>query len=204
MCSTSRPCRWPLVAAIAAASLALPAPVAAQDAPRGFVGGLGGLTFVTVPGGAVAGQAGVHGAYGLFVTAEVGYMSNVLRGDVRDDIREIVQRISGLPVEADVSMPAAYGFGAIRWSVDRGRASPFIEGGVGLARMSLEIDEAEALGVVVDDRPRNEYLVTLGGGINTRVSSTVGVDVGYRYMYIDADNPRIHLSLIFAAVKVGF
>jgi hypothetical protein len=208
------------IALVGLVGLMVPSQAVAQDGPKGFVGGLGGLTFGTVTSGAVAGQAGARIAPDLFVIGEVGYMRNVLPSDVRDDIDLLVDLLvleTGVPAEMTVSIPNTYGFGGIRWSPDRGSVSPFVEGGVGFGRISMKVDSAEVLGIdfsdfvqkIIEDEVggslrATKFLLALGGGLTARVSETLGVDVGYRYTRIATGDPAVNASMVYGAVKVAF
>jgi hypothetical protein len=196
---------------------AVPTQAQAQDAARGFVGALGGLTFGTVTSGAVAGQAGVQVAPGLFVIGEVGYMRNVLPKELRDDIDDIMEMFSvllGVPVDISLSVPATYGFGGLRWSPSPGSIAPFVEGGVGVGHITVKIDEVDILGVDVRDLVEDEldtdvttetkFLLALGGGVTMRASSNLLVDLGFRYTRIATEDPVVNSSMVYGAVKVGF
>ena len=204
-------------ATIVAIALAVPASVRAQEAPSGFVGGLGGLTFGTVTSAAVAGQGGAEVAPGLFVIGEVGYMRNVLPKEVRDtvdDVADLLSVIYGVPVDITFSIPATYGFGGLRWSPARGAAAPFVEGGVGVGHISMRVDEVDVLGIdlrgIVEDELDDEdtnatkFLLALGGGVTLRPSDVIAVDVGYRYTRIATEDPAINSSMVYGAVKFGF
>jgi hypothetical protein len=184
--------------------------------PRGFVGGLGGLTFGTVTSGAVAGRAGAAITPNLFVIGEVGYMRNVLPKKLRDELDDLADAIvfdTGVPVSLTVSVPSTYGFGGLRWIPSRGRVSPFLEGGVGVAHIRARVDKAEVLGIDIrdevedalgDDATATKFLVALGGGFNARVSAALSADVGFRYTRIATDEPAINSSLVYAGLNVGF
>ena len=79
------------VLAVVCAGVMAGTPVAAHAQNRGFVGGLGGITFGTEPSSVFAGQGGVRIARQLVVFGEVGRMQNVLPDDVQDQIDEFVR-----------------------------------------------------------------------------------------------------------------
>lgn len=205
-----------MVAGAMLMGLIAPGRAAAQDAWQGFVGGLGGVTFGTVTSAAVAGQGGARIAPGVFLVGEVGYMRNVLPKQLRDDFQDLVdvfQLEFGVPVTIDVSVPALYGFGGLRWVPRQGPVSPFVEGGVGVAHISIKVDEAEVLGVDIrdivedelgDDTNATKFLVALGGGLTARVAEAVGIDFGFRYSRVATDDPAINSAMLYAAVKAGF
>jgi opacity protein-like surface antigen len=201
--------------------LAAATPAMAQgSAPvgRGFVGGLGGLTFGTVTGGAAAGQVGVELVSGVHVIGEFGRMSNVLPKEIRDDIDDLVDALElefGVPITFEVAAPATYGFGGVRWSQQRGRLSPFAEGGVGAANVKVEFADVEIDGIdftdelndVLDDEEdadATKFLLALGAGANVMLTDAVSVDLGYRYTRIFTEDPSVNSSMVYGAVKIAW
>ena len=127
---------------------------AAQGAtsPRAFVGGLGGLTFGTATSSAIAGQVGVRISRDLFVIGELGRMWDVTPSEISDQIETGIDFLEqqGIPVNLEFSVPAFYGFGGIRWAQSGRRVAPFVEGGVGFARLTAEVSGTIA-GINVDE-----------------------------------------------------
>src|SRR5687767_8976931 len=104
----------------------LPQSALAQAPSSAFVGGLGGVTFGTVSSGAFAARAGVPLAPGVSVIFEVGRMQNVLPDELADEldqIEDLIELETGAPITLNVSVPATYGFGGIRYA-KAGRVSP--------------------------------------------------------------------------------
>src|SRR5690606_31841062 len=145
------------------------------------------------------------------------YMRNVLPKELQDDIDAMADLLSvayGAPIDIRLSVPATYGFGGLRWTPPTGVVVPFIEGGVGVGRLSARVDEAEVLGVdfsdlveaELDDEDTNatKFLLALGGGVTFRAARAVALDVGYRYTRIATDDPSVNTSMIYGALKVGF
>lgn len=206
-----------LLSAMVTVALLMPAAARAQDAPAGFVGGLGGVTFGTVSSAAVAGQGGVRIGPDLYLIGEFGYMRNVLPKEISDMVDDTAAELAvllGESVDMSISVPARYGFAGLRWSPSTGSVTPFVEGGIGAGRISLKIDEALVGGVDVtslieqelegEDTNTTELLFAVGGGITLRASNAVVVDVGYRFTRITVDDPAINASMIYGAVKLGF
>jgi hypothetical protein len=195
--------------------LAMPALAAAQSSTSGFAGVLGGLTFGTVSAGAVAGNAGVEVAPNLFVIGEIGYMRNVtpkVVQDMFDDFDDQLEFELGVPVALEISVPQVYGFGGLRWSPAGAKVSPFVEGGLGIGRVSFKIDRAEVLGmdirdeiedVMGDESVTEEFLFTVGGGVNVALSKSVSMDLGLRYTRLATDDPAIRTVLAYGAIKFG-
>lgn len=194
--------------------LATSAPALAQEsapAGRGFVGGFGGATFGTAEPGMVFGaRTGVEIVPGLHVIAEVGRLSDILPTDVRDDldfVESLLEFEYGMPVTIDLTAPATYGLFGARWSRHIGRVSPFVEGGIGAAKVSIDFDEISIGGIDVtslvrdeigaEDLESTELLIGVGGGINAEITSAVSVDVGYRYSRIGTEDPAIDASTIY-------
>ena len=203
--------------AVLAALMGAAVPAAAQTGA--YVGALGGVTFNTVSSGIVAGNGGVHLGRGLFVIGEVGRIGNVLPRDVADDIEDaeaFIEELTGLPVNLRLTVPATYGFGGVRWlAPGSGRVRPFLEGGLGVAHLTADIDASvggfplpeEILDQVDDvDLERNELLLTLGGGVTMGLTRAIALDAGYRYLHVSVedDAPSIHTSVLYAGIRIGF
>lgn len=197
---------------------------AAQGAssPRAFVGGLGGLTFGTATSAAIAGQVGVRISRDLFVIGEIGNMWDVTPSEVSDEIETGIDFLEqqGIPVNLEFTVPAFYGFGGIRWAQSGRRVNPFVEGGVGFARLTGEVsgtiggvnvdDFLEEFDSELGDFSSNEVLIAFGGGANIRLTPTVSLDAGYRFTHIFVDDPvaidepTVNTSMVYAAVKIHF
>ena len=197
---------------------------AAQGAssPRAFVGGLGGLTFGTATSSAIAGQVGVRVSRDLFVIGEVGRMWDVTPSEVSDEIETGIDFLEqqGIPVNLEFTVPAFYGFGGMRWAQSGRRVNPFVEGGVGFARLTGEVsgtiggvnvdDFLEEFDSELGDFSSNEVLIAFGGGANIRLTPTVSLDAGYRFTHIfvndpvAVDEPTVNTSMVYAAVKILF
>ncbi|HEU5186596.1 MAG TPA: outer membrane beta-barrel protein [Gemmatimonadaceae bacterium] len=193
--------------------LVLPAVATAQD--RGFVGAVGGVTFVTETSSIFGAQVGARIAPSLFVFGEIGRMQNVLPEDLQDELdlaADLFELEFGTAMELDARVPAFYGLAGIRWSRNA-RVTPFVEGAVGFARLSLDLD-ARVGGMDVssliedaleeEDTEATKFLLAIGGGINARLIEHLRLDVGYRYSRIFTDDPAINTSQVYAAVKFGF
>jgi hypothetical protein len=116
----------------AMAAIAATASAQTPGSERGFVGGLGGITFGTVTSGAVGGQVGMRVGEGLFVIGEVGRMFDVLPREIQDDLDEFVDILedqTGLPVEVDLRAPATYAFGGVLGEAGDGQPSDAVRRG---------------------------------------------------------------------------
>ena len=211
--------RFVTACAIAVASFPLiPATAFAQGTAADmtwFAGGLGGLTFGTETSGAVGGQFGVKVARNLFVIGEVGRMQNVIPKKVKDDLDDLIDGLEeelGVPITVDVSLPATYFFGGLRWIQPRPGIAPFVEGGVGAGHISIKAERIEILGIDVsdefeeelgDDENATKFLLALSAGITAKLGQRAALDVGYRYSRIATEEPSINTSMVYVAVKFG-
>jgi len=194
--------------------LATSVPVLAQGsapAGRGFVGGFGGATFGTAEPGIVFGaRTGVEIVPGLHIIAEIGRLNDVLPTDVRDEldfVESLLELELGMPVTIDLTAPATYGLFGARWSRHTGRVSPFVEGGIGAAKVTIDFDEVSVGGIDVTSIVRDEIgaenlestelLIGLGGGVNAEITSAASVDIGYRFSRITTEDPAIDLSMFY-------
>jgi hypothetical protein len=193
----------------------LPVVSAAQTTDHGFVRGLGGVTFGTETAGAAGGSFGVTVIPQLDVIGEFGWVQNVLPKALQEDIDNVVNLLSiilRVPISVDVKVPTFYGFGGVRANVPTGgRVRPFVEGAGGFGRITLDVD-ARAAGINISDEVEDaidadsetKFLMAVGGGINIGLTSSVGVDIGYRFLRIFTDDPAINASQVYGGVRVGF
>jgi opacity protein-like surface antigen len=204
-----------LALAAVCATVIAGAPAVAQAQNRGFIGGLGGITFGTETSSVLAGQGGVRIARQLVVFGEIGRMQNVLPGEIQDQIDEFVRMFeaeTGVDALLEAKVPAFYGMGGIRWSNDA-LLAPFVEGAMGFANLSIDLhaeidgvdvsDQADEL-IEEEDLDATKFLLAFGGGINARLAEQVRLDIGYRYTRIFTEDPAINTSTVFAAVKFWF
>jgi opacity protein-like surface antigen len=201
--------RWLGVVCVVAAAAAIPAPAFAQEG-RWFAGGLGGVTFGTPTSGAIAGRFGVRLNDYLFAIAEAGRMQNVMPKEIDEQIDSFLADFDA-PFSLSISVPANYLLGGMRWEVASTRTSPFVEGGIGFAHISLKLSPSEIFGIdiaqlVADEvgaTTANKGLLALGGGVTTRLGQSAALDIGYRYTRIYTGKPDPDVSLVYAAVKFG-
>jgi opacity protein-like surface antigen len=179
---------------------------------RGFVRGLGGVTFGTAETSTIfGGGGGVNLGGGVQITGEVGRIEDVLPKELRDELDVVSALISlelGVLISVDATAPATYGLGGVRYTSPVGRVRPFAEAQAGFAHISLDLD-AEIAGLDLskeledeaDLESGNEFLLGLGGGVTIMFTDTVGIDVGYRYGRIFTDEPAINTNAVYAAVR---
>ena len=188
-----------------------------QTTDGGFVRGLGGVTLGTETGGTVGGGVGVSLSPHVDIIGEFGWLQNVLPSELQDDIdtaATLITLLSGVPVTIGAKIPAVYALGGVRGNIPTGsRVTPFVDGGVGVGRISLDID-VEVLGIDISqevedelelgDTSSTEFMLAVGGGINVTATSNVGFDFGYRYIRIFTDDPSIDTSQVYGAAVLGF
>jgi opacity protein-like surface antigen len=123
-----------------------------------------------------------------------------------------VAAAQGLSVLGTARVPALYSIGGLRYEVPmQGRVSPYVMGGLGVARLSptahftyssgtLPDGTTPATGADVTDQlvtaglftapaASNAFMFTLGGGVDVPVAQHWAVDVGYRFSRFNAATP---------------
>jgi hypothetical protein len=194
--------------ALLVAALALvPASALAQGTPW-FVGGLGGITFGTVTSSAVGAQFGRQIHPSLFVIGEVGRMQNIMPKELDDLLDELAVEFD-VPITFDISAPATYAFGGVRFVQARQAVSPFIEGGIGFGRININVGRVLVDGddftsdfreFIGSDTSETEMLIAIGGGVHGRLRGALGLDAGYRFTRIGTGD-GVNVSMIYAAIK---
>ncbi|MGE3274968.1 MAG: outer membrane protein [Vicinamibacterales bacterium] len=200
--------------ALAAALVAVASPdLFAQE--RGYLGGSAGITFGTETAPFFAGEIGAHVTDDLVVYGSVGRMNNVLPGSVQDalDVASTLLTIAtGARWEFSATAPAFFGVGGVRYLLPTGEgARPYVQGGIGFANVSLNIEEVD-FGDVTSQLVRAGYLdddsiaklaFEFGGGVYVPAGERLFVDVGYRFMkLVDAED--VNVSRAYGAVGVRF
>ena len=190
-------------------------PAFAQGSDRGFVRGLGGVSFAADPSAIYGGGGGYRVGRNLTITGEVGRIQNIIPQDLADMINLVEQEAeieTGLPVTLEASVPALYFIGGVRADVPTsGRVNPFIEawGGVGglSAHVHAEvagIDVSDEVNNLVEDTTASQFMLALGGGVTMRVSGSCWIDAGYRYHRINTEDPASNTSAVYAALRFAF
>jgi opacity protein-like surface antigen len=191
-------------------------PAAAQADSRGFVRGAGGVTFVTETAVVLGGAVGFRVHDRVQVFGEAGRLTNVLPRHLQRDLDEAARMLGstfGGPLSIDGRAPGVYGIAGVRIEAPAtGRAALFGEAGVGAARGTSDI-RARAGSVDVSEsvvralsikESESAPAVAFGGGIAVPVTRRLGVDIGYRFMRIFIDDPRINFSDVHVALRWGF
>lgn len=196
-------------------SLLAAAPALAQGADRGFVRGLGGVSFAAEASPIYGGGAGFRIARNFTVTAEVGRIQNVLPQDIQDNLDLAEQQVeleTGIPVSVDANIPVFFFLGGIRADVPTsGRVKPFIETSAGVGHLSANV-HVEILGIDVSDEVNNllkdetasKFMLAIGGGVSMQMSGACWLDAGYRYHRIATEDPVSNTSVLYAALRFAF
>ena len=199
-----------LVLAVSAAS------AAAQPAPAGFVRGFGGVSFLSETGGVFGVSAGVHATRSIDLFGDVGRLTNMLPRTIQRDVDAAARQFGafyGSPLTIDLKAPALYGLGGVRLShTTAQRFKVFVEAGAGAARGTADIT-AVAGGVNVSDEVTSvlglkesvtKPLIALGGGVGIPLAGRLSLDLGYRFMRIFTEDPRIDTATMTAGVNWSF
>jgi len=202
-----------------AAALVLAAsvvPAQAQSAPAGFVRGFGGVSFLTETGGVFGFSAGAHVTRSIDVFGDLGRITNMLPRKIQEDVDAAARQFGsfyGAPLTIDLQAPGLYGLGGVRFShTTAQRFTVFVEAGAGAARGTSDIT-AVAGGINVSTQVTavlnlkesvTEPLMALGGGIGIPLGSRLTLDLGYRFMRIYTQDPRIDTATMTAGVNWSF
>lgn len=161
-----------------------------------------GVTFPT-PGGALFGVgagATLDAVPGLTVFGEIGKITNVMTGDLQDIVDGLVgvDESEQFDFEFDISLPTTYFVAGARYHVrTNGPLGVFVEGGLGIGRVGLDVtlvvegedfsdeleDELDAQGLL---EPSTEPLFIIGGGVHWPVTDRVDVTGGLRLNHVSA------------------
>lgn len=186
----------------------------AQDTTP-FVTGVAGGAFSDQTSFMFGGRVGVPVANGLFAIGEVGRIQNVLPASIEAELGVVARLIelqTGVAASLEARVPVLYGMGGLRWTRRAGRLAPFAEGGVGVARLTLDVD-AIAQGTDISEELKRDLadegiettkpLVAVGAGVNVPVAAAWSFDLGYRFTRIFTDT-AITVHATYGAVVYKF
>jgi hypothetical protein len=204
-----------IFAALAALTVSA-SPVLAQSASPAFVRGSGGVTFMSEPGALFSGTVGVRLTPSLHVIGDVGRLTNILPRTIQHDL-DVAARMMGPAYGASLTIdgraPGLYALGGIRVSrAMRQRAVLFIEAGGGLARGTSRITarasgrdvSREVTAALHIKHSERRGAAAIGGGVAMPLTRRLGLDLGYRYLRIFTDDPRINTGAMTAGLRLGF
>ncbi len=182
---------------------------------RGYVSGIGGFTVTPdTTSRDVLAEGGVRVAPHLFVFGDVGQFRNLQPSDVQPavDNAAAITADQGLGVIGTGRVPAVYSVGGVRYEAGtRTRISPYVLGGVGIARLKPTArftyesgtlpdgstptvgddvtSQLESAGAFSLPPASNAFMITMGGGVSVPVSRHWAVDADYRFARVAADTP---------------
>ena len=187
--------------------LLMPGAAAAQDAPKGYIEGLGGAAHTEEIDTLYAGLGAWRINDRLDVFGEVGRMRNAIGVDLSLRLKAVEAQIrasntaqfgSTFPVVFEARVPAWYGFGGVRFhGPSAGRLTTYLEGGAGSARLDPKVflsvngenlnAEAAALTGIQEGDQQLEFLAGGGGGVAVQLWRRIRIEGGYRYMRMFGD-----------------
>jgi opacity protein-like surface antigen len=191
-------------------------PASAQTAPRGFVRGFGGVSFLSETGGVFGVSAGAHVTRSIDLFGDLGGITNMLPREIQRDVDEAARQIGnayGAPLTIDLKAPGLYGLGGVRFShTTAQRFTLFVEAGAGVARGTSDVfasagnaDVSAQVSAVLNLKESvTEPLVMAGGGIGVPLGSRLTLDLGYRFMRIYTQDPRIDTASMTAGLNWTF
>jgi hypothetical protein len=151
------------------------------------------------------------------IDVEGGRFTDILPKGVLEGLNDL-QRQRGLPVQGIASVPALYALGSFRIIPGAGPFRPFLSAGVGVARLSPQIDvvvDGISLGDVfglTSFQSQIEPLAAVGAGLRIG-AGPVHVEGGYRYLMVFNDFKTLNLdssgmlarvNSVYVALGVGF
>ena len=202
------------ICAVALITLAA-APLFAQT-ERAYVAAAGGFARSpdTTSGNAL-GEVGVRIAPHLLVFGDLGQFHNLQPSDAQpivDSTTAALSAATGLSVTGTARVPAWYSVGGLKYEVPiQGRVSPYVLGGIGVARLTPTAQFTYSSGPLPDGSTPSvgddvtsqivsagdftapaattAFMYTLGAGVEIPVTRQWAVDAGYRFSRVAADTP---------------
>lgn len=172
--------------------------------------------------GGVTNQADQHPVLGAALAARGGALEIDVEGGRMFNIvpRETFDRARQVSVgNAEAKLPAWYGMTSLKVMVPAGPVTPFVTGGLGLARLEpqVEVTSGSTTATVVfgdnGDSNRNKFLLGGGGGVRLGTGRTT-LDLGFKYIRIfenyrtdtnfENDDVRVNVRMFYAALGVRF
>lgn len=209
------------------------APAFAQ-VERGYVEGIGGFDVSSVPAASSSLTSGNGGAQvslrivkRVMAFGELGRFQDLQPQSEQTTVDSTVAALSttaGLNVIGTTKMPATYGLGGIRFEgPTRGRVTPYVLGGIGVARLSPTVQFAYSDGVLPNadptasappvgqdvttqivsagdfalPSPTSAFMFSAGAGASFNVAKRWALDAGYRFSRISSDAPIHAQGLTF-------
>ena len=191
-------------------------PALAQSPSPMFVRGFGGVSFMSETGGVFGATLGVRVTRTLDIIGDVGRLTNMLPRTIQRDLDDAARAMGtfyGAPLTIEARAPGLYALGGLRASrTTANRIKLFIEGGGGVARGTSDIS-ARAGSADVSREVRSALriksserraLVMVGAGAGIPLTGHLTLDLGYRFMRVFTDDPRINTGTMTAGFNWGF
>ncbi len=207
----------PIIRLFFAFMLLVLVPVAARAQSRGFVTGLGGMTFDTASNLDLAGRAGAKLSSHVQVFGETGRMASVLPKADQQAVETATTALAATEIDGAPfvfgQVPMTYGLGGVRVTGSPiRRMTPYAEGTVGMAHLKNEVnatvDGADVLSQVATPLlaalPENDRLMGVGGGVSVLGGKHTAFEVGYRYSRVFAPQHPINTGKVDAGIRLNF
>lgn len=161
---------------------------------RGYVEGIGGLTFGTESATMFGGEIGFDLSENVEVYGSVGRMQNIAPSYINeqlDVLDDVLTALTGQVWDFSVKAPSFFGVGGLKMRVPmEGNMRPYVLGGIGFGSIDVNISEID-LGDVTEvliadghllreDIEATKMMFELGGGIEVPVGG-LHLDLGYRF-----------------------
>ena len=161
---------------------------------RGYVEGIGGLTFGTESAAMFGGELGFDLSENVEVYGSVGRMQNIAPSYINeqlDVLDDVLTALTGQVWDFNVKAPSFFGVGGLKMRVPMdGTMRPYVLGGIGFGSIDVNISEID-LGDVTEvliadghllreDIEATKMMFELGGGIEVPVGG-LHLDLGYRF-----------------------
>jgi opacity protein-like surface antigen len=209
-----------LAAAVLLAAVVTPAAAQTGTSSHPFViHGQAGVTFGGPTGGLFGAGAGVGipAVRGLTIFGEFGRLTNIMNSELEDLVNDLVE-LEDLEeftddFEFEVRLPTTYGFAGARFDVTRNRPlTVFVEGGVGFARVGVDVtlivdgeDFSDDFADFLEEQDAavtsTEALFVIGAGVSWPVTPRASVTGGLRINRIAAGDgitkPAVYVGVIW-------
>jgi opacity protein-like surface antigen len=159
---------------------------------------LGGMTSAASQEIFLAGSLGV-GVGVIEINVEGGRMHDILPKGLFNALNQL-QEERDLPVRARARLANTYGVASLKLMPSGGAIRPFVSAGAGVAHLEPKF-EVTVLGVSLGDvfgatdfEPTNKLMLTAGGGVRIGIGSKSLIDLGYRFVRVDADYSGFNIT----------
>lgn len=204
---------------VAALLIAVASPAAAQTPSRISVHGLGGTTFITETSSTFGGGVTIAVHKHVQLLGEAGRLTNLMPKDSQRDLDAAVPQFGtqvGSGLSIDGQLGGVYGVAGFRFVGSTAhRTATFAEVAVGGVRVATSIRATSSSGDVSATvasllglpGPDVHPVMLLGAGAAIDVHTRVVVDIGYRYLRVWVNDPRldrINSNALYSAIHLRF